>query len=203
MAYAQAHRLPLPSEASSSRTRLEEVKFSFDVDQAKLNPTFEAYKLIQDDTTASSGASSYGLPSRPPRLIDLYQSHQEARREDSLLFTGLGYKETKERALHQVLVPSKGQRSNDEPFAGYVDANDFVVVLTYDPAKDRVVGHPVLRLARNEHLKDGHMEKVCHLWLRFHQRNGSLPAETVSWCASSCKRSRWERVALQGGRLIR
>lgn len=146
MAYAQAHRLPLPSEgASSSRNRIEEVNLSFVVDQQKLSPAFEAYKLVQDDPS-TSWARSYGLPSRPPRLVDLYQPRGEGRKEGSLTFTGLGYKETKERALHQVLVPSAGRSTADEPFAAYIDANCFVVVLTYDTAKDKVVGHPVHRL---------------------------------------------------------
>ncbi|SPO21179.1 uncharacterized protein UTRI_00656 [Ustilago trichophora] len=146
MAYAQAHRLPLPSEAaSSSRNRIEEINISFIVDQQKLGSSFEAYKLVQDDPS-TSWARSYGLPSRPPRLVDLYQPQGESRKEGSLTFTGLGYKETKERALHQVLVPSAGCRTADEPFAAYIDENCFLVVLTYDAAKDKVVGHPVHRL---------------------------------------------------------
>lgn len=146
MAYAQAHRLALPSEASSSRDPTGKPKLSFVVDPTKLNPAFEAYKLIQDDS-ASLAARSYSLPSRPPLLVDLYQSRVDtARRQEKLTFTGLGYKQTKERALHQILVPSLGHRQVDEPFAGYIDANRFVVLLTYDAAKDRIVGHPVLRL---------------------------------------------------------
>ncbi|TKY90804.1 hypothetical protein EX895_000802 [Sporisorium graminicola] len=147
MAYSQAHRLPLPSDApSSSSTVIDHASLSFVVDQAKLNPVFEAYKLVQD---ASASARSYGLPSRPPRLTELYQPPQ-GHQDGKLTFTGLGFKETKERALHQVLVPSRGQRSEEEPFAAYIDANRFVVVLTYDSIKDKVVGHPVHRLLQQQ-----------------------------------------------------
>lgn len=143
MAYAQAHRTPLPAEGSASRTGP-----SFVVDQAMLNSKFEAYKLIQDDDPLSIAVKSYGLPSRPPRLADLYQSRKEGKREGKLTFTGLGYKETKERALHQLLVPSRGTRRQDEPFAAYIDANGFVVALTYDAGNDKVLGHPVHRLSQ-------------------------------------------------------
>ncbi|CDS00147.1 uncharacterized protein SPSC_01832 [Sporisorium scitamineum] len=140
MAYSQAHRLPLPSDPSSSSNIRN---LSFVVDQTKLDPSFEAYKLVQD---ASAKSKSYGLPSRPPRLTELYQpAHSQ---DGKLTFAGLGYKETKERALHQVLVPSRGERGTDEPVAAYIDANGFVVVLTYDGVKDKVVGHPVCRLDR-------------------------------------------------------
>ena len=139
MAYSQAHRQPLHTDSSSSSSTL-----SFPVDQAKLNPGFEAYKLVQDDFSRSL-AKSYGLPSRPPRLTELYQSQHQS---GNLTFTGLGYKETKERALHQVLIPASGEREKDEPFAAYVDSNGFVVVLTYDGVKDKVTGHPVERLER-------------------------------------------------------
>ena len=148
MAYAQAHRQPLPS--SSRNKIIEDSHLSFSVDPAKLNPSFEAYKLVQDDTSPSK-SRSYGLPSRPPRLVDIYQAQQAAsRKEGNLTFTGLGYKETKERALHQILIPSSGSRSEDEPFAAYIDANSFLVVLTYDVGNDKVVGHPVHRIAGTE-----------------------------------------------------
>lgn len=149
MAYSQAHRLPLPSEAaSSSRSRFQDANLAFIVDHAKLNPSFEAYKLVQDEAS-SSVATSYGLPSVPPKLIDLYTaSGGEARKQGNLTVTGLGYRETKERSLHQVLVPSFGERKADEPFAAYIDSNRFVVALTYDAERDRVIGHPVHRLNR-------------------------------------------------------
>ncbi|GAC99314.1 hypothetical protein PHSY_006915 [Pseudozyma hubeiensis SY62] len=143
MAYSQAHRLPLPAEASTSQLTGPD-SLSFKVDQALLNPRFEAYKLVQDDPTCSS-IRSHTLPSRPPRLVDLYQS-RHVRQDGNLTFTGLGYKETKERALHQVLVPAAGTREGDDPFAAYVDANGFVVALTFDTGRARVVGHPVYRL---------------------------------------------------------
>ncbi|KAJ9476589.1 CS domain-containing protein [Pseudozyma hubeiensis] len=143
MAYSQAHRLPLPAEASTSSLTGPD-SLSLKVDQALLNPRFEAYKLVQDDPSCSS-IRSHTLPSRPPRLTDLYRSHH-AKRDGNLTFSGLGYKETKERALHQVLVPTAGTREGDDPFAAYVDANGFVVALTFDAGKDRLVGHPVYRL---------------------------------------------------------
>ena len=147
MAYSQAHRLPLPTDSpSSSRNRIEPAELAFIPDPAKLgSQAFEAYRLVQDDLSTSSGSRSYGLPSRPPRLVDVYMP-RDGRRDGRLTFTGLGYKETKERALHQLLVPSAGTARPDEPFAAYVDANSFVVVLTYHAARDRVVGHPVHRL---------------------------------------------------------
>ncbi|SJX60628.1 uncharacterized protein SRS1_11850 [Sporisorium reilianum f. sp. reilianum] len=149
MAYSQAHRLPLPSDPSSStRPRIDQANLSFVIDQTKLNPSFEAYKLVQD-ASARSSTKSYGLPSRPPRLAELYQPSQGSQ-DGKLTFAALGYKETKERALHQVLVPSSGERGVDEPFTAYIDANGFVVVLTFDAAKDKVVGHPVHRLAQGE-----------------------------------------------------
>lgn len=148
MAYAQAHLLPLPSEPSSSRGQ----SLAFTVDQTKLSPAFEAYRLIQDDPSKSNfGSTSFALPGRPPSLIDLYQS-SSGQGENKLVFTGLGYKETKERALHQVLVPAAGDSDGDKPFAAYVDANGFIVVLTYDADRKRVVGHPVYRLQQQAFL---------------------------------------------------
>ncbi|SOV02336.1 uncharacterized protein UDID_00879 [Ustilago sp. UG-2017a] len=152
MAYSQAHPLPLPFEPSFSKLHPDSRSVSFEVDHSKLNPKFEAYKLVQDDPSSSSySVRSYGLPSRPPRLTDLYQSSPGAdRKEGKLTFAGLDYKKTKERALHQVFVPSSGRRDQAEPFAAYIDANRFVVVLTYDAGRDKVVGHPVHRLSGEE-----------------------------------------------------
>ncbi len=152
MAYANAHRLPLPSDvpsgASTSRSST-----TLDVDAARLTPAFEAYKLAADAGPSSPSSRAYALPSRPPQLTELYQPPVGGdRREGSLTFTGLGYKETKERAVHQLLIPAAGQREQDDPIAGYIDANRFVVLLTYDSEIDKVTGHPVCRLEQSQGL---------------------------------------------------
>lgn len=191
MAYAQAHRLPLPSDPSSSHGPT----LSFDIDPSKLNPSFEAYKLVQDD--ASTSSRSYDLPFRPPRLTDIYHPHGTQRYSGEVAFTGLGLKQTKERALHQILVPSSGPRRADEPFAAYIDADWFLFVLTYDTEKDKVTAHPVRRLVQMAGLPslaslsptswlalDGEslilieLQKLRLLW-----ENGAL-----RWCEESSKR---------------
>lgn len=152
MAYANAHRLPLPpdppSGASTSRSST-----TLDVDAAKLHPAFEAYKLAADAGPSTPSARAYVLPSRPPQLTELYQQPAGGnRREGSLTFTGLGYKETKERAVHQLLIPAAGTRHHDDPIAGYIDANRFVVLLTYSSETDKITGHPVHRLEQTQGL---------------------------------------------------
>lgn len=148
MAYSQSHRLALRTHpALSSGSRIDPAILRFPIDPSKLNARFEAYKLIQDD--ASSCVKSYALPSRPPPLCELYQPQGEGGRA-KFKVSALGYKETKERSLYQVLVPAVGERRADEPCAAYIDTNRFLVVLTYNVADDRVIGHPVHRLLSDQ-----------------------------------------------------
>ncbi len=163
MAYANAHRLPLPpdppSGASTSRSST-----TLDVDAAKLHPAFEAYKLAADAGPSTPSARAYVLPSRPPQLAELYQPPEGGdRREGSLTFTGLGYKETKERAVHQLLIPAAGTRHHDDPIAGYIDANRFVVLLTYSSETDKITGHPVHRLEQTQGLPFPGFDRTDHL----------------------------------------
>ncbi|PWZ01434.1 hypothetical protein BCV70DRAFT_198863 [Testicularia cyperi] len=131
----------------------------FPVDQAKLHPRFEAYRLIQDDALSMS---AHVLPSLPPSLPDVYASIPSASASSSSSSSSvnpsaaaLRYKETKARALHQILVPAHHHLTSKDgtadldtaPFAAYFDRDGFVVLLTYDASSDRVIAHPVHRLA--------------------------------------------------------
>ena len=148
MAYSAAFQSPLPSSSGSSKNNYA----SFPVDHGRLNPHFEAYRLIQEDEDGDSGSVSHHslpLPSQPLPLADIYDfglNHGTQR-------STLGFKETKQRASHRFLVPANGTSSSptDGPVAAYIDQNGFVVLLAFaaspsTAASPRLVGHPVHHL---------------------------------------------------------
>ncbi|SPO40108.1 uncharacterized protein PSFLO_05590 [Pseudozyma flocculosa] len=142
MAHSYAFQQPLrPSDSPSS----------FPIDHALLNPRFESYRLVDDGTNGGSAPVSVEPLPLPSTPLSLRQS------SDGRM---LGYKQAKERALHSFLVPARLSSPADparrqEPVAGYIDVNGFVILLCLTaPAtgkaggegRTKLVGHPVHRI---------------------------------------------------------